>query len=337
MTIKDIARQSGFAVSTVSRALNNHPDVSEATKAKIRAVVEAHKFVPNSNAKQLKQQAAVGIAILVKGTNNMLFSSILEQMQSLIKKSDYAAMVSYLDEEADEVQQAIQICREQKPLGLIFLGGSLVNFRAHFRAIQIPCVLVTNSAEALKFPNLSSVSTDDTAGAACAVDYLIEQGHRTIGILGGNPELSFTSLLRLQGCKSSFSAHNLAFDEQLQFEKARFSYESAYTAMNRLLKKMPNLTSVITMGDVMAIGAIRALIDQGKRVPEEISVIGFDGIELAEYYNPKLATVKQSQTQLASRGVEILLDCIERNEQAVHEIVPFELVKGESVKQICSK
>lgn len=335
MTIKDIARESGFAVSTVSRALNNHPDVSEATKAKIREIVDAHKFVPNSNAKQLKQQTAVGIAILVKGTNNMLFSSILEQMQSLIKQENYAVMVSYLDEDADEVLQALQICREQKPLGLIFLGGSLVNFRAHFSAIQIPSVLVTNSAQTLKFQNLSSVSTDDAAGATCAVDYLIEQGHREIGILGGNLQLSLTSLLRLQGCKSSFSAHGMELDENLQYETSRYSYSCAYDAMNRLLEKMPKLTSVFAMSDVMAIGAIRALIDQGKQVPQDISVIGFDGIQLAEYYNPKLATVKQSKDQLASRGVEILLACIERNAKAVHEIVPFKLVKEESVKPLC--
>lgn len=335
MTIKDIARESGFAVSTVSRALNNHPDVSETTKEKIRKIVQAHKFVPNSNARQLKQQAAIGVAILVKGTNNMLFSSILEQMQSRIKQADYAVMVSYLDEDADEVQQALQICKEQKPLGLIFLGGSLDNFNAHFADIQVPSVLVTNSAETLSFQNLSSVSTDDAAGAAHAVNYLIAQGHRHIGVLGGNPEVSYTSFLRLEGCKKCFLEHGISFDEQLQYERSRFSYQSAYHAMNRLLKKMPELTSVFIMSDVMAIGAIRALIDQGKRVPEDISVVGFDGIELAEYYNPKLTTVKQSQSQLAFRGVEILLDCIERSAQAIHEIVPFQLVEGESVKQIC--
>ncbi len=331
MTIKDIARESGYAVSTVSRALNNHPDVNEETKAKIRAIVEAHQFVPNSNAKQLKQQAAVAVAILVKGTSNMLFSAILEQMQMLIRRANYAVIVSYLDEDADEVQQALQICREQKPMGLIFLGGSLDHFNANFAGIQIPSVLVTNSAASLRFEHLSSVSSDDAAGAACAIDYLIGKGHRKIGILGGNPEVSLTSFLRCEGCRNSFTEHAVPFDESLQYVKSRFSFQSGYDAMNRLLEKLPGLTAVFTMSDVMAVGAVRALHDRGLRVPDDISVIGYDGIELAEYYSPKLATIKQSQHQLASRGVEILLDCIEHGAHAVHEIVPFELVEGESV------
>lgn len=331
MTIKDIARESGYAVSTVSRALNNHPDVSAETKEKIQAVVEAHKFAPNNNARQLKQQNTNNIAILVKGTSNMLFAAIVERMQVLIKQAGYTAVVYYLDEDADEVSQAHQICRERKALGILFLGGSLSYFEKGFHYITLPSVLVTNSAASLSFENLSSVSTDDAAGAACAIDYLIGQGHCSIGVIGGNREISFTSALRFEGCVQSFARSGVPFDAYCQYQQARFSFRSAYNAVGKLLEKSPEITAVFTMSDVMAVGAIRALRDKGYRVPEDISLIGYDGIELAEYYTPKLATIQQSGEQLATRGVQILVDCIEHSTPAIHETVPFQLLEGESV------
>ena len=102
--------------------------------------------------------------------------------------------------------------------------------------------------------------------------------------------------------------------------------------MNRLIEKYPDVTAVFAMSDVMAIGAIRALRDRGYEVPQDISVIGFDGTPLAEYYNPKLATVKQQYQTLATRSVEILFGQIELKKDAIYEMVPFELVSGESIR-----
>ncbi|MEM1486251.1 LacI family DNA-binding transcriptional regulator [Oscillospiraceae bacterium PP1C4] len=333
MTIKDIARESGYGVSTVSRALNNHPDVSDETKRHIQSIVAAHKFVPNSNARQLKQVATTSIGILVKGISNMLFAPILEQMQVLIEKEGYTAQVCYLDEEADEVQQALQLCRESKPLGLLFLGGNLEHFSQGFAAIQLPSVLVATSGATLGFENLSSVSTDDTAAAACAIEYLIAQGHQKIGVIGGNRyDTTCISYLRYLGCEQSFSDRGVSFDGEIQYQRARFSYQSGYHAMEKLLGRIPDLTAAFAMSDVMAIGAIRLLRDKKLNVPDDISVVGFDGTEIAQYFNPKLATIQQSKDLLAARGVQILIDCIEDSAPAVHEVIPFELRCGESVK-----
>ena len=147
MTIKDIARESGYAVSTVSRALNDHPDVSREAKEKIKAIVAAHKFVPNSNARQLKVQQNRSIIIVVKGAFNMFFAAILERMQSLISCSGYSSEVHYLDEDADEVLVGEQLQRERKPLGFIFLGGNTCSFEARFSAIAVPSVLATTLAD----------------------------------------------------------------------------------------------------------------------------------------------------------------------------------------------
>lgn len=334
VTIKDIARESGYSISTVSRVLNHRNDVSPDAKKKIEEVVAKFNFVPNNNAKQLKQSNSKTIGVLVKGISNMLFASIVEEIQKMIAKTDYTLVVSYLDEDADEVEQAILLCRERKPLGLLFLGGNPEFFKRDFASVDVPCVLVTNRANKMGFENLSSVATDDVAGARCAVDALFEAGHKKVGILGGNIEKSYTSYQRYCGCEESFVTHGETLDMERCYEKIHFSFDSAYRGMNRLLAKYPDLTAVFAMSDVTAIGAIRALRDKGYRVPEDISVIGFDGITLAEYYNPKLTTVKQQYQTLATRSIEILFGQIELKKDSIHEIVPFEFINGESIQVI---
>lgn len=334
VTIKDIAREAGYSVSTVSRVLNHRNDVSPDAREKIEEIVAKFNFVPNNNAKHLKQSNSKAIGVLVKGISNMLFASIVEEIQRMIEKTEYTLVVSYLDEDADEVEQAILLCRERKPLGLLFLGGNPDYFEEEFAGVDVPCVLVTNRANQMPFDNLSSVATDDIEAARCAVDALFDAGHEKIGILGGNIEKSYTSHQRFAGCLESFENHGRKLNVELCYEKARFSYDSAYRGMERLLAKYPDLTAVFAMSDVMAIGAIRALRDMKYRIPEDISVIGFDGTTLAEYYNPKLATIKQQYSTLATRSVEILFGQIELKKEPVHEIVPFEFVSGESIRII---
>ena len=334
VTIKDIARESGYSVSTVSRVLNNRNDVIPDARKKIEEVVAKFNFVPNNNAKHLKQNNSKAIGVLVKGISNMLFASVVEEIQRMIEKTEYTLVVSYLDEDADEVEQAILLCRERKPLGLLFLGGNPEYFHREFSGVDVPCVLVTNRANEMHFENLSSVATDDIAAARCAVDQLFVAGHRRIGILGGDFDKSYTSHQRFLGCEQSFSEHGAVLDVEHCYEKARFSFGSACRAMKRLIGKFPDVTAVFAMSDVMAIGAIRALRDLGYRVPEDVSVIGFDGTSLAEYYNPKLATIKQQHQTLANRSIEILFGQIELKKEPIHEIVPFEFVNGESIRVI---
>ena len=144
-------------------------------------------------------------------------------------------------------------------------------------------------------------------------------------------EASLASCARMQGVRRAMTAHGLDFDMDRQYSFARFSVQSGYQAMERLLMQMPDITAVFAMGDVMAIGAVRALHDHGKRVPEDISVVGFDGIEMASYCTPKLTTIQQQDAVLARRGVELLLDQVEKGRGATHEWVDFHLSVGESV------
>lgn len=332
MTIKDIARESGYAVGTVSRVLNNHPDVSPQAREKILAIVAARGFTPNSNAKHLKQQLSSGVAVLVKGTRNMLFAGILEQLQTEIRRRGCPTLVTYLDETDNEVQYASQLCRERRPLGILFLGSNLTYFQAGFAAIPVPCVLVTNSAATMSFSGLSSVSTDDVAAAAYCIRYLFGRGHRRIGVLGGTSHGADASWARLQGCRQAFAALRLPFHPENQCQSGRFSMDGGYQAMERLLRSYPGVSAVFAFSDVMALGALRALQDHGLRVPEDISLIGFDGIEAGRYSNPRLTTIRQDDQALARRGAELLFARIEETLTPAHETVAFTLLPGESVR-----
>lgn len=330
MTIKDIARLSGYSISTVSRALNDSPDVSDQAKKKIMKIVEQEGFVPNRTARQLKQQVSNHIAVIVKGTQNLLFAGILEQIQHLFRKENYAASVYYLDEHANEVQQALQLIREQKPKAFLFLGGNVDFFKESFHQITVPSILVTTAGTNLGFANLSSAFTDDVSGGAMAVEHLLSLNHKNIGVIGGDLNQSVISRLRYTGCQQTLLQHTDS-KAKLTYTTSRFSFEGGYQAMEELLKENKKISAVFAMSDVMAIGAIRALVDKGIKVPEEISVMGYDGIDLGHYYNPSLTTIHQDQQLLASRSVSLLIGMLNgTSHQAVHETVPFTLMERES-------
>lgn len=334
MTIKDIAALSGYAVGTVSRVLNGSPNVSEEARRRILAVVAEHHFILNNNAKHLKQQSSSGIAVIVKGSQNMLFTSIVERLQGLIREKGPACLIYYIDEDDNELEQALQVCQERRPLGILFLGSNTKTFLSRFSAISVPCVLVTNSAAGLGFPNLSSVTTDDVAASQYAVEHLISLGHRRIGILGGKTDCSNMAYTRYTGCLAAFRKLRLPFDPNRQFVEARFSMEGGYHAAGSLLDRMPEATALFAMSDVTAVGAIRAIRDRGLRVPEDLSVMGFDGIDLGRYLDPQLTTIRQQRERIARRSVDILLQCIEKKAPAVHEVTPFDLFPGQSVRRL---
>lgn len=334
MTIKDLAAKTGYAVGTVSRALNDHPNVSEKARAAILQAAEESGFQLNVNAKQLKQQHSNIILVIVKGTQNEMFGKMVETIQTSIAATRYQLVVDYMDEDLNEVRRAIQLCLEKKPQGILFLGGNNQNFAGDFRRIDVPCVLVTGDASDLRFDNLSSVSTDDRAAARCAVERLISLGHSRIAIIGGNRAASDPSRLRYEGCLEAMEAHGLDFDPERDYQGVRFSCQDGYRATKALLEQGRRFTALFAVADVMAIGAIRALWDAGLRVPEDVSVIGVDGLPLGEYLVPQLSTVQQSVERIADCSVTLLISGIEDGAKSVHEKIPFTLRQRESVRKI---
>ena len=336
-TIQDIARISGYSIGTVSRVINNRADVSDEARAKIEEVIREQNYQPNSSARKLRQTASSEISIIALGNGNIFLQSILEKIQTCIREHGETVNVQFVKEGEDEVAIAVQIVQQLKPKGIIFLGGTLEGFRRRFSEITVPSVLIAASAEGLGFGNLSSFTTDDRKAAARAVDSLISMGHRRIGILGGFPEgtegiqQDDVPSLRIQGAVEELEKNGIEFDPERDYEPCTPPTEEGYQAVKRLLLKAPDLTGIFAIKDSMALGAMRALRDMGLRVPEDISVVGFDGLLYSKYSVPRLTTIQQDVTTLARKGVDDLLMRISYESAAVHEKVPYRFVHGESV------
>ncbi len=336
MTIKDIAKECGCGVGTVSRVLNNHPDVSGETRAKVMSVVDKYGFVLNRNASLLKSQDSRTIEILVKGTSSPLLNEMLGVILNRMESLSYTASVLILDEYDNEASVANRVYYERKPQAMIFLGGNPDKYSEDFEKIKIPCVLVSNESSAVSNTILSSVSTDDAAASEYAADYLIKKGHRKIGVIGGDIESSEITRKRYQGFLKAMKKNGLEFDEKKSYAVSKYSFDGGSAAARLLMKRNPELTAIFTMADSMAIGACRALFDMGLSVPEDVSITGFDGLPFADYYSPRITTIKQQAGRLADDGLSILLNSLERNEAARHELIPFEFIEGESVRDISS-
>ena len=336
-TIKDIAKISGYSISTVSRVLNNREDVSEKARETIEKVIRELKYQPNENARMLKQTVASDISVIVRGNKSIFLESILEEIQIRMGKHGESVNVQFIGETDDEVATAVQIGQYLKPKGFIFLGGSADHFRESFSQISLPSVLVTVDAEKLGFENLSSFTTDDEAAAGYAVGRLLSKGHRRIGILGGgrsDDEREFQSdysTLRIRGAVKELEKNGIAFDFEKDYEPCAFSPESGYQAAEKLRRRSPDLTGIFAISDAMAFGAIRLYRDQELNVPGDISVLGFNGISYVRYYSPRLATIRQDVATLAWKSVDDLLLRISYGSPAVHEKIPYEYMEGESV------
>lgn len=334
MTIKDIAKESGCAVGTVSRVLNNQEYVSEKTRAKVMEVVNKYNFVLNTNAKALKARGTKTILILVKGTSNILLNSLLETVQKNMENLPYTSKVIVLDEYDNETVEAEKELRENKPMGIIFLGGNPERNREVFPRIKCPCVLITTKADTEEYENLSSVSTDSLEASAMVARHLVEKGHRNIGVIGGDLVSSATSRRRFAGFTQGLEACGISFDKKKAYATSKYSLEGGAKAAEELLEKYEGMTAIFAMSDMQAMGACRKIRDMGYRIPEDISVVGFDGLPITQFYCPKITTVRQNEEELAVQGLRILVDAIENKTGAIHKNIPFEFIEGESVKKI---
>ncbi len=332
-TIKDIAKKAGVGISTVSRVLNNRPDVNEDTRDKILNIIKEFNYIQNNNAKHLKQRSTKCISVIVRGKQNMFFAGIIEKMQKYINDNEYQFVIEYIEETENEFDVAKKLYAERKIEGIIFLGGDANEKREEIKNLKIPCVYSTVAAQKVNLSYVSSVSIDDRKVTKTAVDYLFDNGHRKIAIIGSVPNSDDSIGLRFQGVLDSFKEHNMKFDRRYYIE-SNFLIKPAYMATKGAFDRLTDVTAIFAMSDTMAIGAAKAVIDSGLRIPEDISIIGFDGIELAAYYNPTITTIRQPADLIAQKSVELIVENIKSGEGAKHILVDAELVVGSSVKNL---
>lgn len=336
VTIKDIARLSGYSIGTVSRVINNQKDVSEAATLKIQAVIEEVGYQPNSNARHLKRSRSNAVTVIVKGTNNLFLTELLENVQLHLKDAGEEVNAIFLDESVNEVETAIVECNERHPKGLIFLGADLNHFRTDFEKISVPSVLIAAYGSDLGFENLSSFCTDDFMGGYMAIQRLMEKGHREIAIIGGflTDEFYQASTARLNGALKALKEAGIEFDLNKKYIQSSFSIQDGYSNFKTAYENGLHCTAVFALSDMVALGVLRSAIDLKLGVPDDLSIIGFDGIETVNYSIPRISTICQDIGLLAKKGVDDLLLRMEYSRTPVHERLPFQVIDGESIRSL---
>lgn len=333
MTIKDIARACGVGVSTVSRVLNNRPDVSDEVRCRVLAEVERQGYIPNNSARDLVKPRSDSIGVVTRGIGNPFFSDLLKTITREIDRNGFTMVLRQIGSDEDEVKAGAILEREKKLRGLIFLGGRFDYTGAELSLIGVPyvCCSYTNRFGTLHSEEYACVSIDDHKTAYDAVSTLLRLGHRRIAALLPSCTDRSISQLRYKGYYAALADHEIDADPSIIAESGSFDMADAYRTMQTLLAHSRDFTAVFTVSDMMAIAVIKALHDNGLRVPEDCSVIAIDGLPMSEYTIPTLSTMVQPAEEMGRESVGIVLDMIRSNTPPRHVQLEARLREGGSI------
>ena len=333
MTIKDIAELCGVSVSTVSRVLNNHPDVSAANRERVMAVVRSSHYVPNNSARDLVRSPSDAIGLVVRGVGNPFFTGVIHAIEEACGQAGYTMVLHQIRSGEDELRAGAELARSKRLRGLILLGGRFDYTPELTAPLGIPfvCCTYTNRFGSLPPSDYSSVSIDDRQEAYRTVQMLTRQGHRKIAVILDSLEDHSISQLRYQGYCQALEESGIPLDPALVEESVTFDMQAGYTAIENLLARRNDFTAVFVISDAMAVAAMKALHDHGRQVPQDCSVVAIDGIDMSAYTIPTLTTLVQPQEELGRRSVEILVDMIEERGENRHVLVDTAIRAGGSV------
>ena len=328
-TIKDIARLSGVSVTTVSRVLNHRPDVNPETRERVERIMRDCHFVGNANARGLKQADSDMVAVILRGRLNPFLSALAEAILQRTISSDFTYLTEFIDEKADEFQTALRLYHEKRVKGFIFVGSRIDERAKVMDGVDVPMVFATVSTAGTLLERASSVSIDDRAMSREVIEALLRSGHRRIAVFGGDRTGGDCHAMRYLGVLDAFSALGFTFDES-RYVETRFSLNDAYDTARTFFARKSDTTAVFCMADTVAMGVCRALHDIGRRVPADVSVVGFDGIELGKYFVPRLTTVAQPVDEIAGQTVNVLTDMLQNGAPPRHVVVSSALLMRES-------
>lgn len=331
VNILDIAHYAGVSVSTVSRVLNKHPDVSAETRRKVLGVIEEYDYIPNNSARNLKRESMKAVGVIIKGFSNPFFLSMLTIIQEKLERDGYLMILHQVEPRENEVAAAASLCKEKKPRGLIFMGGYFKHSRTALSKLGVPFVMltITMQDDMMDRESYSSVTIDDMMAAYDTTRYICENGHRELAVIGSNKNDISISRLRIEGFLKALGDNGLSADRKRIGYAGDFSFKGGYDATRALLERT-KFTCLFCIADSIALGSMRAIHDAGLRIPEDISVVGFDGIEAGRYSIPSLATVKQPEAQMAHQSVEILLNRLRSGAPHEHMVFETRFLRGES-------
>lgn len=334
MTITDIARISGVGVSTVSRVLNEHPDVKPATREKVLQVIKKYNYIPNNSARILKRIYTKNIGVLVKGVFNPFFSVLLKDINTSIEGTDYTMILHYHDN-TNDLETLLGFIKEKRLQGVICLGGNFEDItKDSFSDLEVAVVMLSVDFNVpLDWKNFSTISIGNEISGYQATEYLIQKGHRNIAIMLGDQKDISVGKLRYLGYQKAHVKNGL----QVKKDNILYGYyetSKAYEEAKSFIKQYSEVTAIFVTSDIMAIGVAKAVTDLGFKVGKDISIMGFDGMDVATYYEPTITTVKQPKNLLVEKSVGLLFGLLNKECGNQHIVLKTKLLEGNSVGEI---
>ncbi|HHW47904.1 MAG TPA: LacI family transcriptional regulator [Clostridiaceae bacterium] len=329
VTIKDIARLANVSHTTVSRALNDSPLISEETRKRIKELAEKLGYVPNISAKSLVLEKSYNIGLFTsKKIDNMPTSFMYEVFDGIsqVIEDKYNLVFKKLND-TDDIQANIP---RKKYDGIIFVSVDVSDIKMLYKldALKVPMVVLNRDLSDL---GMYCVYVDEYSGTRNAIEYLIKSGHTKIAIIKG-PESFITSRERYNGYIDALRENGLNVNE-LYIKMGGFTPDSGFEAMDSLLRLEDRPTAVFASNDLMAVGAMKACSRWNIKIPDDISILGFDDMDFSMYLSTSLSTVRKPRKLMGQKGASILLDILEKGQVSEKAcILKTDLIIRESTK-----
>ncbi len=317
VTLKDIARSLGLSLPTVSRALADHPDISEATKARVRETAQAMHYIPNFRARYLRAKNSRLLALILPEMNMFFFPSLMTGISRVAQEHDYSLIVFQSDNSVAQERRLVEYCTHLSVDGVLVALSSETTDLAHLdilHACDIPVVLLDNTIETTKY---STVTIDDEDVGAEAARFLLDRGHRrVIGVFGDQRQR--ISALRMRGFMGAHAQHGIALDDTQLVHVS--DAESMEQALARALDAHPDATAVFTMTDELLMRSHCVLMARGRKVPDELSLLAIsDGLAPALLY-PNVTHFRHSGMEVGERTADILIGLIAHRSEAMLDV-----------------
>ena len=337
VTIQDVAKAAGVSVGTVSRALNNYADISENTRARIIRTAQELGYHPNLVARSLSTKHPRSIALILSG---FLEETIINDFETMLMKGCYQFAFEHgVDISIHVINSAIQrrksyeqLCYEHNISGAILFGLKTTDPYCEALAdSKRPCVTIDTE---VKGPHVSNVTLDHIAAFDELTQYLISQGHRRIVLVHGRKE-AMVSMERLAGAYQAMERNGLQLTHDRIIYTNFLREEATRGVLDYFKTHAPDdVTAFLCMSDMLAIGVIEALKRLGRRVPQDYSVVGYDGLDVTNYTDPRITTVDQNIKEKGYEAARLLLDMLEGRRQAQRLVLPHILTVKDSVRRI---
>ena len=325
ITIKDIAKEAGVSHSTVSRALRGSSLISEETTKHIRETALKLGYLPSAAARSLKTNRSQALGVIVSNIDDPYFSEILQGIEEIAQGNNYSLFMAASQRDPEREGTIIQSMRQHRVDGVIICSTTFSDEQSrHFSKYDIPIVVVNNqAAEDYRY----SIYHDDVDGSRQLTRHLIELGHRKIAYLG-NSHSGRTTLDRLAGFRQEMESNGLAVPANYIHEIPGSEPEKAILALDHFLELPDRPTALVCFNDMMAIGILKSLQERGIRVPEEISITGFDNIVFSNYTNPPLTTFDQPKRFIGQKAAELILSLLDPNSKTNVPEQKIQVLKG---------